>query len=113
MPYLLPRAGPALSLVGGVVIDKRQQALAGLPSISGQQWRQRAACAGDWNGDPWFPGDKSNDPHRYDYARAVCARCPVRSECLEFALETREQHGMFGGLTPDQRKALARKRDAA
>ncbi len=94
------------------MIDKRQKALDDLPSIAGQWWRADAACAMD-NPEAWFPGDKSNDPRRWDYARAVCGGCTVRAQCLAFALDTREQHGMFGGLDPEQRRAILRKRDAA
>lgn len=87
------------------MIDDRQRALAALPSIAGQSWRLQAVCADHWP-EAWFPGDKSNDPRRWDYARAVCVTCPVRSECLAFALDTEESFGMFGGMTPDERKAL-------
>ena len=34
-----------------------------------------------------------------DEAKAICATCPVREECLEYALETRPGDGVWGGLT--------------
>ena len=44
-------------------------------------------------------------------ARAICDGCPVKDMCLEWALETREPHGIIAGLTEDQRKKLIRERD--
>lgn len=48
---------------------------------------------------------KSWDP--YQAARAVCHTCPVAAPCLEFALEHDREHGMYGGMTPAERSALA------
>jgi WhiB family redox-sensing transcriptional regulator len=45
------------------------------------------------------------------HARKVCTTCPVRIECLEHALEHGELHGVWGGMTPNQRKAIRRARD--
>lgn len=39
-------------------------------------------------------------------ARAVCRPCPVRSECLEGALERAEADGIWAGLTPAERRTL-------
>lgn len=39
----------------------------------------------------------------YAAAKAVCARCPVRAECAAYAVENDERHGVWGGLTPDER----------
>jgi hypothetical protein len=54
----------------------------------------------------WFP-DKTVTP---DAARAACAGCPVIAECLEKALRRPELHnyGIFGGTTPEDRKAMTR-----
>jgi WhiB family redox-sensing transcriptional regulator len=57
----------------------------------------RAACRGLPN-RVFFPLDR-----RYGGARAVCATCPVRPECLAHALALSAKKGMFGGLTPSQR----------
>lgn len=46
----------------------------------------------------------------YARARAVCERCPVIGECREYALARPEPHGMWGGLSPNQRKAIRSKR---
>jgi len=39
-------------------------------------------------------------------AKAVCAACPVRKECLTYALRTREPHGIWGGLSEVERRAV-------
>lgn len=39
-------------------------------------------------------------------AKAICASCPVASKCLDFALSEDVEFGIFGGLTPSERKEL-------
>jgi hypothetical protein len=41
-------------------------------------------------------------------AKAVCRNCPVRSLCLEWALDTGQSTGVWGGLSEDERRDLAR-----
>jgi len=43
-------------------------------------------------------------------AKDVCATCQVRQECLEFALESGQKFGVWGGTTEDERRALRRRR---
>ncbi|HEU5385884.1 MAG TPA: WhiB family transcriptional regulator [Streptosporangiaceae bacterium] len=71
------------------------------PARFAARWRQQAACHGtDLNlfyperGQPAGP------------ARQVCARCPVRQPCLEYALSNRITHGIWGGLTVRERRPL-------
>ncbi len=67
---------------------------------------ERSACA---NADPerWFP--PPNTPHRQVAAAvAVCAGCPVRLECLLFALSHDERYGIWGGFTAEERRSLAK-----
>jgi WhiB family transcriptional regulator, redox-sensing transcriptional regulator len=45
-----------------------------------------------------------------ELAKNICAVCPVRVACLERAVANNEQYGVFGGLTPKERRALGRKR---
>ena len=44
-------------------------------------------------------------------AKAICARCPVRMECLEYAIRIREPHGIWGGLNELERRILIRHRE--
>jgi WhiB family redox-sensing transcriptional regulator len=41
-------------------------------------------------------------------ARTICGACPVRPRCLDFALSTRQSHGIWGGLTTEERSFVAR-----
>lgn len=44
-------------------------------------------------------------------AKIVCRKCPVREECLTYALDTRQEWGIWGGLTSAERKVITRRRD--
>jgi len=72
-------------------------------------WQAEAACAGQ--PDPVFFPDKGG-ADAYGDARQLCQTCPVRRFCLEFAMTygRSNPYGMYGGLTPDERIALARAR---
>lgn len=48
----------------------------------------------------------------YGIARRVCARCPVKDVCLEYALTYGEVLGMWGGATPSERRAIQAARTA-
>lgn len=43
-------------------------------------------------------------------AKAICAQCPVREACLEYALATRERDGVWGGATERERRRMIRQR---
>jgi hypothetical protein len=51
-------------------------------------------------------------PAQSDEAKTVCACCLVRRRCLAFALGTRQAHGTWGSLTPEERKRLRPARTA-
>lgn len=69
-----------------------------------EPWTQEAACA-QLPPDLWFP--TPSDPHRHaTRAKAVCGRCPVAGECLDYANRIGEQHGIWGGLTANERARL-------
>jgi WhiB family redox-sensing transcriptional regulator len=53
-----------------------------------------------------------NRPVAVREARAVCAPCPVRAECLEYALSTNEPYGVWGGYTRDERVKIRSTRRA-
>jgi WhiB family redox-sensing transcriptional regulator len=77
------------------------------------QWRQRARCR---ETDPalFFPvGTTPTALEEAEAAKAVCTRCPVREPCLEFALQTNQQAGIWGGTTEEERRAVYRQRRAA
>jgi WhiB family transcriptional regulator, redox-sensing transcriptional regulator len=64
-------------------------------------WRYRAACRGV-DLEVFFPGrGESAEP-----ARQICARCPVRQPCLDYAISHGIVDGIWGGLTERDRRAL-------
>ena len=72
-------------------------------------WHDRAACAGVKD-VTWFPsGDAPGGrdaAHKANVAaaKAICAGCPVKAECLEVALWEPLTYGIWGGLTFDERR---------
>ena len=71
------------------------------PARFAARWRELAACRGA-DLDLFFPGrGESAGP-----ARQVCAACPVRQPCLDYAISNRITHGIWGGLTELERRAL-------
>lgn len=85
---------------------------AGLAALR-EDWMDDAACAGKPM-SMFFPSinefEAHDSTHVYDAARALCAACPVRQECLDYALAHFEQHGLWGGLTPRERRQTRRRR---
>lgn len=71
------------------------------------RWADRAACLGE-DQEKFFHGQGHGE--RPDDARALCAACPVREECLDHALTHNETEGVWGGLTAKERRALRRRR---
>ena len=72
------------------------------------RWRDQAACA-DVNPDLFFPvGVTGPAIPQIARAKAVCAQCPVRSECLEFAITTNQEYGVWGGTSEEERRVLRR-----
>jgi len=69
-------------------------------------WRHRAACR-DFDPELFFPVSETGPGARQvAQAKAVCARCPVRAECLDYALDNGLDHGIFGGLTEQERRKV-------
>jgi WhiB family redox-sensing transcriptional regulator len=68
-------------------------------------WHQEAACAGQT--DLFFV--KGTPPTR---TRQICGGCPVREECLAYALADPELVGLWGGTTERERRELRRQRVA-
>lgn len=72
-------------------------------------WMFHARCRGI-NPTEFFPSDGTG----VETAQRVCAACPVRLECLEYALQNRIEHGVWGGASErERRRILRRRRDLA
>lgn len=68
-------------------------------------WRERARCLG-MDPEIFFPRTEEDAGP----ALAVCAECPVREPCLEYALQNREREGIWGGATERERRRILRRR---
>lgn len=82
-------------------------------------WRHRAACAGTPTHIFYPRIPKGRGTHHatlaHHTALTICHACPVTDPCLAYALDHREEYGIWGATTPDDRQALQRlrKRTAA
>ena len=76
-------------------------------------WREEAACK-DVSSAIFFPaGPAAGTPAATALARAICASCPVIDECLDFAVATNQQYGVWGGCDEEERRDLRRQWRAA
>jgi WhiB family transcriptional regulator, redox-sensing transcriptional regulator len=75
-------------------------------------WQDRAACHGA-DVVLFFGPDGERQPERdirERKAKALCGSCPVRMECLGYAVSRPEKYGTWGGLNEDERSAERRRR---
>lgn len=74
-----------------------------VPTSDVPSWRESALCQ---QADPelWFPEPWEDNRA----AKLICGWCPVRSECLAWAMDTNEPYGIYGGLTPNERHRARR-----
>ena len=78
-------------------------------SSGSMDWRHNAACLTE---DPelFFPiGNTGPALLQIEEAKKVCRRCEVREQCLAWALEAGQDHGVWGGLSEDERRAMKRR----
>lgn len=82
--------------------------LAATLQVQRELWMRDAACRG-LDPELFFPevGQRTTE------AVEACSRCPVREQCLEYALAHRERAGVWGGLGELQRRKVIRERGAA
>ncbi|QKW23989.1 WhiB family transcriptional regulator [Kitasatospora sp. NA04385] len=76
---------------------------------AGEGWRDRAACLRE---DPelFFPvGVAGSALRQIECAKDVCRRCPVREQCLRWALDNGQDSGVWGGTSEDERRAMKRR----
>ena len=71
-------------------------------------WRARARCHGVDPGLFYPERGESADP-----AKAVCRPCPVREQCLSYALDNNEEFGVWGGTSQNDRRKMRRRRPLA
>ena len=72
-------------------------------------WRHRALCR-DEDPELFFPiGTTGPAVVQIEQAKAVCGRCPVVESCLDWALSSGQDSGVWGWLSEDERRALKRR----
>jgi WhiB family redox-sensing transcriptional regulator len=73
-------------------------------------WVHRARCK-DEDPELFFPvGTTGPAAQQIERARTICMQCEVRTECLEWAMATGQDAGVWGGLSEEERRALRRAR---
>lgn len=97
MTALLPEQIPQGRAVTGDVLFAL---LTGQP-LDDDPWQAEALCA-QTDPDEFFPERGSSARP----AKSVCAQCPVRQECLEYALEHDERFGIWGGMSESERRRI-------
>lgn len=69
-------------------------------------WREEAACR-DTDPDLFFPiGTTGPAVEQIEAAKAVCTACPAQEACLDFALTTNQESGIWGGTSEEERRKL-------
>ncbi len=71
-------------------------------------WQDDANCKGA-NADLFFPERGASTRS----AKAICRECRVRADCLEFAIQTGEKFGIWGGMSERERRRVRRERQIA
>lgn len=76
-----------------------------------RQWQLRAACRGP-QAVVFFPPTqlerRDEKQARENRAKEICGMCAVKGDCLEYAVNIRERHGIWGGLNEQERRSLLR-----
>ncbi|MER6349957.1 WhiB family transcriptional regulator [Streptomyces sp. NPDC001595] len=72
-------------------------------------WRNQAACLRE-DPDLFFPiGTSGPALMQTEQAKAICRRCPVREPCLQYALDSDQAIGVWGGTSETERRAIRRR----
>ena len=87
--------------------------LNGMKGMGSEAWMANAACR-DTDPDLFFPnGTTGLAADQIENAKAICRGCIAQLACLEYALNTREENGIWGGTTEEERRKILRSRRSA
>lgn len=82
-------------------------------AVADDAWRDHALCR-DTDPELFFPvGTTGQAVVTQDQAKRVCCECEVKQQCLDYALDTNQDSGIWGGLTEEERRIIRRQRAAA
>jgi len=105
----LPGAWPEESGAGGFGRDDIGRVVWIPGKFDDRAWRRSAACR-DIDPVVFFPvGSTGPAVQQIADAKAICRGCPVRLVCLQFALTTNQEDGVWGGYSEDERRELRRR----
>ena len=76
-----------------------------MSDVEARKWMSDANCK-EYNPGVFFPSDGVG----VDRAKKICGSCAVQAACLEYALENRIDHGVWGGASERERKRILRRR---
>jgi WhiB family redox-sensing transcriptional regulator len=121
--HLLRRAGGLTHIALQTRVQRQNELLGDLPvtilassitlGAAETDWRDDALCR-ETDPELFFPvGTTGNALVQIDNAKEVCGECPSAQGCLDFALDTNQDSGIWGGLTEEERRVIRRKRVAA
>lgn len=81
----------------------------------GDDWREMAACRDVEDKNLFYPISYTGGPalSQVGDAKRICSGCPSRRACLAFAITSGDDHGILGGTTPEERKAIKRRAQRA
>ena len=75
-------------------------------TLESDEWRRQAACR-DTDPDLFFPvGTTGPAIVQIENAKAVCRQCDAQAECLEYAIATNQDSGIWGGTSEEERRKL-------
>ena len=81
---------------------------------SPQAWQANAECRGPQSVVFFPPPQFERKQERIERERrAICAGCAVQRDCLEYAIQIREPHGVWGGLNENERKIVLERMERA
>jgi WhiB family transcriptional regulator, redox-sensing transcriptional regulator len=85
-----------------------QQPLSQVPTDAAWHWQDHAACHGSDSTIFFHPQNERGlaRMRRDRSAKLICAACPVRIECADYAIRAREPYGVWGGLTEEERERI-------
>ncbi|MFJ4965922.1 WhiB family transcriptional regulator [Streptomyces sp. NPDC088729] len=74
-------------------------------------WRQQGLCKDEGDPDLFFPvGNTGPALLQIEEAKSVCRRCPVMETCGDWALDSGQDTGVWGGMSEDERRAVKRRK---
>lgn len=103
----MPHSSPTDWIAGGSVAADIVGCLTGL--VADLSWQDEAACRGlptEW----WFPDQGGS--RECKRAKEICHGCPVKLQCLQFAIEVHDRHGIYGELSLKDRRRWNQERKA-